>query len=96
MAPTRLYHGIGTDTNVAVADINNDGFGEIITAHTNGLVCAYDRNGYFLPGFPLKPTGRTDPIESLSVFDLDNDGDLRDHHRLGHTQHESQCTSMSA
>ena len=69
-----VYHGIGTDTNVAIADINGDGFGEIVTAHTNGLVCAYDRNGYFLPGFPLQPLGRTDPIGSLSVFDLDNDG----------------------
>ena len=68
------YNPIGTDTNVAVADINKDGFGEIITAHTNGLLCAYDRNGYFLPGFPLKPLGRTESIESLSVFDLDNDG----------------------
>jgi len=66
---------IGTDTNIAVADINKDGFGEIVTAHTNGLLCAYDRNGYFLPGFPLKPMGRTDPIGSLSVYDLDNDGD---------------------
>jgi hypothetical protein len=65
---------IGTDTNVAVADINKDGFGEIITAHTNGLLCAYDRNGNFLSGFPMKPNGRSDPIESLSVFDLDNDG----------------------
>ena len=69
-----VYHGIGTDTNVVVADINRDGFSEIITAHTNGLVCAYDRNGYFLSGFPLKPMGRSDPIESLSVFDLDHDG----------------------
>jgi len=67
-------NGIGTDTNIAVADINKDGFGEIITAHTNGLLCAYDRNGYFLSGFPLKPMGRSDPIESLSVFDMDNDG----------------------
>ncbi|MBU4401079.1 MAG: VCBS repeat-containing protein, partial [Planctomycetes bacterium] len=68
------YNSIGTDTNVAVADINNDGFGEIVTAHTNGLLCVYDRNGYFLDGFPLKPLGRTESIESLSVFDLDNDG----------------------
>ena len=68
------YQGIGTDTNVAVADINGDGFSDVITAHTNGLVCAYDRNGYFLPGFPQKPLGRTESIETLSVFDLDNDG----------------------
>ncbi|MCG2812342.1 MAG: FG-GAP-like repeat-containing protein, partial [Candidatus Aminicenantes bacterium] len=73
-ASANTYYGIGTDTNVAVADINNDGFGEIITTHTDGLLCAYDRNGYFLPGFPLRPTGRTDPICSLSVYDLDNDG----------------------
>ncbi len=71
-----VYQGFGTDTHVAVADINGDGSGEIITAHTNGLLCAYDRNGYFLPGFPLHPTGRSDPIESLSVFDLDHDGDF--------------------
>lgn len=71
---SNIYMSIGTDTNVAVADINKDGYGEIITAHTNGLVCAYDRNGNFLPGFPLKPFGRTDPIESLSVYDIDNDG----------------------
>ncbi len=68
------YSPVGTDTNVAVADINGDGFSDIVTAHTNGLVCAYDRNGYFLPGFPQQPLGRTESIETLSVFDLDNDG----------------------
>ncbi len=68
------YHGIGTDTNIAVADIDGDGLGEIITAHTNGLLCVYDRNGHFLAGFPQRPLGRSDPIESLSVFDLDRDG----------------------
>ena len=76
LSSSNIYKGIGTDTNVAVADINQDGFGEIITAHTNGLVCAYDRNGNFLSGFPLQPLGRIDPIESLSVYDIDNDGYL--------------------
>jgi len=71
-----IYNGIGTFCSVVIADINGDNQEEIITVHTNGMVCIYDKNGYFLPGFPTQPTGKNDTIASLSVYDLDNDGDM--------------------
>jgi len=70
-----IRNNIGTHCSVVVADINGDGEKNILTAHANGMVCAYNKDGYFLPGFPTQPMGRTDVICSLSADDLDNDGD---------------------
>jgi hypothetical protein len=69
-----FYRAIRTYASVVVADINNDGQLEVVTAHESGWLCAYTKDGYFLPGFPTQPAGRTDEITSLSVFDLDKDG----------------------
>ena len=74
--PTNNSRYNGTHTSVVVAHINNDGQEEIVTGMGNGWLAAYDKNGYFLSGFPLQPVGRTDRIQSLSVFDLDNNGDM--------------------
>jgi hypothetical protein len=70
------YQSIRTYPSVVVADINNDGEMEIVTAHELGWLCAYTNDGYFLPGFPTRPAGRTDEITSLSVYDLDGNGTL--------------------
>jgi len=80
--PDNRLPDIYTHCSVIVADINGDEEDEIVTAHTNGYICAYDKSGYFLPGFPTRPEDpiqgqeKTDQIESLSVYDLDNNGDL--------------------
>lgn len=57
---------------VAVADIDNDGQPEIVTAHSGGWLSVYDRNGYFKPGWPQHPT--SGELRGLKVFDIDNDG----------------------
>lgn len=70
------YQAIGSYASVVIADINGDGQLEIVVANELGWLCAYTKDGYFLPGFPTRPTGRTDTITSLSAFDLDGDGKL--------------------
>lgn len=56
---------------IVIADIDNDGAPEIVTAHGAGWVGVYDRNGYWKPGWPRRPY--TAEIRSLAVDDLDND-----------------------
>jgi hypothetical protein len=70
------YQGIRSYPSVVVADIDGDGKLDIVVANELGWLCTYTRDGYFLPGFPVRPMGRTDEIASLSVYDLDGDGKL--------------------
>lgn len=57
---------------IVVADVDKDGWPEIVTAHSGGYLSVYDHNGYFKPGWPQRPTG--DELRSLAVADLDGDG----------------------
>jgi len=59
---------------VVVADIDNDGHPEVVTAHGGGWVGVYDSSGYFKPGWPRQPY--TSEIRSLAVEDLDGDGQM--------------------
>jgi uncharacterized repeat protein (TIGR01451 family) len=59
---------------VVVADVDDNGDLEIVTAHGGGYVAVYDQQGYFEAGWPQRPT--TSELRGLSVYDLDGDGSL--------------------
>ncbi|MEA1865813.1 MAG: FG-GAP-like repeat-containing protein [Euryarchaeota archaeon] len=59
---------------VVIADVDNDGAIEIVTAHGRGYVSVYNNEGYFEPGWPQQPAGNE--FRSLAVSDLDGDGDM--------------------
>jgi len=59
---------------IVVADVDNDGALEIVTAHSGGYVSVYNHQGYFRAGWPQRPTDRE--LRGLSVADLDDDGTL--------------------
>jgi uncharacterized repeat protein (TIGR01451 family) len=59
---------------IVVADVDDDGEVEIVTAHSSGYVSVYNHQGYFEPGWPQVPTDRE--LRGLSVYDLDDDGSL--------------------
>jgi uncharacterized repeat protein (TIGR01451 family) len=56
---------------IVVADVDDDGSLEIVTAHGGGYVSVYNNNGYFEPGWPKRPM--TNELRGLSVDDLDGD-----------------------
>lgn len=56
---------------IVVADVDNDGGVEIVTAHSGGWVSVYNATGYFEAGWPQHPTGNE--LRGLSVSDLDGD-----------------------
>ncbi len=57
---------------IVVADVNDDGLPEIVTAHSGGYVSVYDHTGKFEPGWPQRPV--TNELRALAVNDLDGDG----------------------
>jgi hypothetical protein len=61
--------------DVAVADVDKDGLPEIITAHSDGWVSVYERDGKFKAGWPKRPTPGNE-LRSLGVYDLDGNGSL--------------------
>ncbi|MEA1905351.1 MAG: FG-GAP-like repeat-containing protein [Euryarchaeota archaeon] len=63
-----------TWSGIVIADVDNDGEIEIVTAHGGGYVSVYNREGYFEPGWPQHPAGNE--FRSLAVSDLDGDGDM--------------------
>jgi uncharacterized repeat protein (TIGR01451 family) len=56
---------------IVIADIDQDGEVEIVTAHSGGWVSVYTSLGYFEPGWPQHPTGNE--LRGLLVSDLDGD-----------------------
>lgn len=60
---------------VVVADVDNNGDLEIVTAHSGGYVSVYNHDGYFYPNWPRRPSPSSE-LRSLAVYDLDGDGDL--------------------
>jgi len=61
--------------SVVVADVNNDGALEIVTAHGSGWLTITNANGTSLSGFPQQPTSGNE-LRSLAVGDVDANGDL--------------------
>ncbi len=59
---------------IVIADIDDDGQTEIVTAHNGGYVGVYTPAGRFKPGWPERPY--TAEIRSLAVDDLDGDGQM--------------------
>ncbi len=57
---------------IVIADIDQDGAKEIVTAHSGGWVSVYNAQGYFEPGWPQQPT--SSELRGLSVSDLNGDG----------------------
>ncbi|MBI5030053.1 MAG: VCBS repeat-containing protein [Chloroflexi bacterium] len=61
--------------SVVVADVNNDGNLEIVTAHGGGWVTITKFDGTTLAGWPQQPTSGNE-LRSLAVADVDANGDL--------------------
>ena len=59
---------------IVLADVDQDGSQEIVSAHGGGWVSVYDSQGYFKPGWPKHPI--TSELRGLLVTDLDHDGYL--------------------
>ena len=59
---------------IVIADIDDDGAVEIVTAHSGGWVSVYTAEGYFKPGWPQHPT--SSELRGLLVSDLDGDNML--------------------
>jgi uncharacterized repeat protein (TIGR01451 family) len=68
--PNAPYVG-RTWPGIVVADIDNDGGMEIVTAHSGGWVSVYNAQGYFEPGWPQHPV--SNEMRGLLVSDLDGD-----------------------
>lgn len=60
---------------IIVEDLDADGQLEIVTAHGGGYLSVYNQDGYFVPGWPVQPSGGNE-LRGLAVSDLDADGDL--------------------
>ncbi len=60
--------------DVAVADVNNDGYLEVVTAHSDGWLSVRRGTGTKLAGWPQQPTPG-DELRSLAVADVDGNGD---------------------
>ena len=59
---------------IVVADIDNDGALEIVTAHSGGWISVYTASGFFEPGWPQHPT--SNELRGLLVSDLDGDNTM--------------------
>jgi hypothetical protein len=59
---------------IVLADVDQDGSPEIVSAHGGGWVSVYNSQGYFEPGWPQHPI--TSELRGLLVADLDHNGDL--------------------
>ncbi|NJD59467.1 MAG: VCBS repeat-containing protein, partial [Anaerolineae bacterium] len=59
---------------IVVADVDQDGDEEIVTAHGGGWVSVYTAQGYFEPNWPQRPSDHE--LRGLSASDLDGDGSL--------------------
>jgi hypothetical protein len=71
------YMGVNANygpTGATLADLNNDGYLEIIAGSTDNVLRVWDYQGNLLPGWPLNLSGMIQA--KAAVGDLDNNGDL--------------------
>lgn len=59
---------------VVVADLENDGDLEIVTAHNDGYLHVFNHNGDAV--WSKQPTQTSNELRSLAAYDLEKDGDL--------------------
>jgi hypothetical protein len=59
---------------IILADVDQDGSPEIVSAHGGGYISVYNQQGYFEAGWPRKPVDNE--LRGVSVSDLDRDGSL--------------------
>jgi thermitase len=72
---TNIFAGNAMVGSPTIADINNDGYKEILVTFRDGKIFAFDRNGQNMPGWPI--TVPTDILHSTPVVsDLDCDGNI--------------------
>jgi hypothetical protein len=60
---------------VVVADVDNNGSLEIVTAHSGGWVTVHNSNGTTMSGWPVQATPGNE-LRSLAVDDVEDNGDL--------------------
>ena len=60
---------------IVVADLDNDGTDEVVTASGNGQLAVYGPDLLPLAPWPKDPTGSGNELRSLAVADIDGDGD---------------------
>ncbi|MBN1879416.1 S8 family serine peptidase [bacterium] len=71
----------GFNASARAADINNDGFAEIITASNDGTISVFNRNGGYYHGWPVSIASQIYLDSNLilaapAVADIDGDGDV--------------------
>lgn len=72
--PVRIDGWDGISSSPTVADLNGDGFKEIVVADDNDKVYVWSHDGTLLPGWPKELPSA--PATSAAVADLDGDGAL--------------------
>lgn len=60
----------------SIADIDNNGFKDIIISISSGSLYALDQNGGFLTGFPLVESGKSFSYQSPIIYDFNGDGQM--------------------
>ncbi len=60
--------------SIVLADVDQDGSQEIVTAHSGGWVAVYNGQGHFEPGWPNQPI--SNELRGVLVDDLDHNSDL--------------------
>jgi len=59
-----------------IADLNNDGQADVLTASANGLLLAFTPDGRYIEGFPLNSGGSLHLTPQLVQLDDDNNNEL--------------------
>ncbi len=72
----RTSGGYGKQPSLALADLNGDGYLDIVAAGTDGRLYAYDRDGVLLPGFAVRFSVLTEAATESSpvIADINGDG----------------------
>jgi hypothetical protein len=75
--PLKVSGGYGKEPSPALADMNGDGYLDIVAAGTDGRLYVFDRNGVLFPAFAnVRFSGLTDAATESSpvVADINGDG----------------------